>query len=87
MKAVADMSMEELAAYVCEALAQERIETVLSGGCCVEIYSEGRYTSDDIDLIDRFKGGHRKISRVGRKRRFRHRAKWSYERNKNKGAR
>ena len=64
MKAVADMSMEELAAYVCEALAQEGIETVLSGGCCVEIYSEGRYTSDDIDLIDRFNGGHRKIREV-----------------------
>jgi hypothetical protein len=64
MKAVADMSMEELAAYVCDALAQEGIETVLSGGCCVEIYSEGRYTSDDIDLIDRFNGGHRKIREV-----------------------
>jgi isopentenyl phosphate kinase len=28
MKSVADMSMEELAAYVCEALAREGIETV-----------------------------------------------------------
>ena len=64
MKSIKDMSMEELAAYVCEALEKEGIETVLSGGCCVELYSKGRYTSDDIDLIDRFNGGHRKIKEV-----------------------
>ncbi len=64
MKTVKDMSMEELAAFVCEALEKEGIETVLSGGCCVELYSKGRYTSDDIDLIDRFNGGHRKIKEV-----------------------
>ena len=48
------MSMEELAAYVCSELEKDGIETVLSGGSCVEIYSQGKYTSDDIDLIDRF---------------------------------
>jgi len=64
MKSVKNMSMEELGAFVCSALEQEGIETVLSGGCCVEIYSNGRYTSDDIDLIDRFNGGHRKIKVV-----------------------
>jgi len=56
--------MEELGAFVCTALKKEGIDTVLSGGCCVEIYSHGRYTSDDIDLIDRFNGGHRKIKTV-----------------------
>ena len=61
MKTVKDMSMEELGAYICSSLEKEGIDTVLSGGCCVEIYSHGRYTSDDIDLIDRFNGGHRKI--------------------------
>ena len=64
MKSIGDMNMEELAAYVCSALEKQGIETVLSGGCCVEIYSQGRYTSDDIDLIDRFNGGHRKIREV-----------------------
>jgi len=64
MKSIKNMSMEELGAFVCSALEQEGIETVLSGGCCVEIYSNGRYTSDDIDLIDRFNGGHRKIKVV-----------------------
>ncbi len=56
--------MEELAAYICTALEKNGIDTVLSGGCCVELYSHGRYTSDDIDLIDRFNGGHRKIKEV-----------------------
>lgn len=64
MKRVGEMSMEELAAYVCTALNEKGIETVLSGGCCVQIYSQGRYTSDDIDLIDRFNGGHRRIREV-----------------------
>ena len=61
MKSIGEMNTEELAAYVCTALDRAGIETVLSGGSCVEIYSQGRYTSDDIDLIDRFNGGHRKI--------------------------
>jgi len=64
MKAIKDMSMEELASFVCSALEKEGIKTVLSGGCCVEIYSQGKYTSDDIDLIDRFNGGHRKIKSI-----------------------
>ena len=64
MKPVSEMTMEELAAYVCSALEAEGIETVLSGGCCVELYSRGHYTSDDIDLVDRFNGGHRRIKAV-----------------------
>ena len=64
MKSVKEMNMEELAAYVCTALENGGIDTVLSGGCCVELYSHGRYTSDDIDLIDRYNGGHRKIKEI-----------------------
>ena len=64
MKMIAEMSMEELAAYVCSKLEEAGIETVLSGGSCVQIYSQGRYTSDDIDLIDRFNGGHTLIKNV-----------------------
>ncbi len=64
MKPVVDMSMEELAAYVCSQLEAAGIETVLSGRSCVQIYSEGKYTSDDIDLIDRFNGGHTRIKQV-----------------------
>ena len=64
MKSIASMSMEELATYVCSKLGEEEIETVLSGGSCVQIYSQGKYTSDDIDLIDRFNGGHTLIKKV-----------------------
>ncbi len=64
MKTIKEMSMEELAAYVCSSLEEEGIETVLSGGSCVQIYSQGKYTSDDIDLIDRFNGGHTRIKNV-----------------------
>lgn len=64
MKPIAQMNMEELAGYVCSKLGETGIETVLSGGSCVEIYSSGRYTSNDIDLIDIFNGGHRKIKEV-----------------------
>jgi hypothetical protein len=56
--------MEELAAYVCSKLGENNIETVLAGGSCVQIYSQGKYTSDDIDLIDRFNGGHTLIKKV-----------------------
>jgi len=35
MKTIAEMSMEELAAYVCSKLEEAGIETVLSGGSCV----------------------------------------------------
>ncbi len=64
MKSIKEMSMEELAAYICRELEKEGIETVLSGGSCVQIYSQGKYTSDDIDLIDRYNGGHTKIKNV-----------------------
>jgi hypothetical protein len=64
MKSVSQMSMEELAAYVCSKLGEAGIETVLSGGSCLQIYSQGKYTSDDIDLIDRFNGGHTLIKKV-----------------------
>ena len=64
MKSIATMSMEALAAYVCSKLEDQGIETVLSGGSCVQIYSQGKYTSDDIDLIDRFNGGHTLIKNM-----------------------
>lgn len=61
MKPIKEMSMAELAGYICQHLEDKGIQTVLSGGFCVEIYSKGKYTSDDIDLIDRYNGGHREI--------------------------
>jgi len=40
MKEVKEMNMEELGAYICSALEKEGIDTVLSGGCCVEEWSK-----------------------------------------------
>ena len=51
---IKDMTMPELASYICTKLEEKNIEVVLSGGSCVEIYSRGDYTSYDIDLINRY---------------------------------
>ena len=64
MKNIKDMSMQELGSYVCSSLEKQGIKTVLSGGSCVEIYSDGKYTTDDIDLVDRYNIGHKKIKSV-----------------------
>ncbi len=47
-------SMEEMAAYVCNELIKRDIEVVLSGGSCMEIYTDTLYSSYDIDLIMRY---------------------------------
>lgn len=52
MKPVADMSVGELAAYISSHLRSLGIDTVLSGGSCVSIYSAGVYVSKDLDFID-----------------------------------
>ncbi len=64
MIAIKDMTMPELASYVCSKLEENNIEVVLSGGSCVEIYSRGDYTSYDIDLINRYNDTFFKIKSV-----------------------
>lgn len=64
MKSIHNMSMEELGAYVCSKLEEHGIKTVLSGGTCVSIYSHGKYTSDDIDLINRYNAREAEITKV-----------------------
>jgi len=61
---IKDMTMPELASYVCSKLEEKNIEVVLSGGSCVEIYSRGDYTSYDIDLINRYNDTFFKIKSV-----------------------
>jgi hypothetical protein len=46
-----DMPVAELAALVCQHLANSGIEAVLTGGAVVTIYSENEYRSDDLDFI------------------------------------
>jgi hypothetical protein len=52
MKGIREMRMAELAAYLATQLNQRNIDVVLSGGACVSIYSDNRYVSADIDLVN-----------------------------------
>ena len=61
---IKNMTMIELASYVCSELEKENIDVVLSGGSCVEIYSRGDYTSYDLDLINRYNDTFFKIKKA-----------------------
>ena len=61
MKTISQMDLGELAAYVCSHLERRGIHVVLSGGGCVTIYASGRYTSMDLDFIDRLQTTRRKL--------------------------
>lgn len=52
MKPIKDMTLGELAAYVCTHLKVNGIPCVLSGGACVTIYSDNQYQSYDLDFIE-----------------------------------
>ena len=56
--------MGELAAFVCSHLSSAGIEVVLSGGGCVAIYAEGKYVSYDLDFIENFSVGRRKLKKT-----------------------
>jgi hypothetical protein len=51
MKLLANMTTAELAAYVQSHLRSKGIETVLTGGSVVSIYSQQRYVSKDLDFV------------------------------------
>jgi len=46
-----DISIRDLAIFLCDYLAKKGIETVLSGGACVSIYTENEYLSYDLDFV------------------------------------
>ena len=52
MKTVNKMTQAELAAYVQSHLQAKGISVILSGGAAVAIYTENKYVSADIDLIN-----------------------------------
>ena len=58
------MSIIELGSYICSELSKQGIEVVLSGGSCVQIYSDGAYTSYDLDMINRYNEPWKKIQSV-----------------------
>lgn len=52
MSQISKMSLEELAAFVSAHLASRGIEVVMTGGACVTMYSDNKYQSMDIDLVN-----------------------------------
>jgi hypothetical protein len=52
------MSQAEVAALVCAHLAAQGIRVVLSGGAAVGIYSDNRYVSQDVDLVNLYQVRH-----------------------------
>ena len=51
MKKISTMTRAELGAFVQTHLRTKSIDTVLSGGSCVSVYSGGQYVSMDLDMI------------------------------------
>ena len=52
MKSVSQMTQGELGAFIQSQLREKGIEVVLSGGAAVAIYSNNKYVSKDLDLIN-----------------------------------
>ena len=52
MKKIGLMTQAELAAYAQTALRKDGINVVLTGGAAVALYSDGKYTSRDLDFVD-----------------------------------
>lgn len=61
MKPVHKMTQGELGAYVQSQLRKKGIEVVLAGGAAVAIYSNNKYVSRDLDLINIYGVNRRKI--------------------------
>ena len=64
MKAIQSMSLGELAAFICTHLSRNDINVVLSGGACVSIYSDNKYSSYDLDFIENISSTRIKIKKV-----------------------
>ena len=52
MNQIKNMSHVELTAYIQDSLQLEGIKVVLSGGSAVSFYSNDKYVSKDLDLIN-----------------------------------
>ena len=50
-KYLENKNLEETASYVCTKLQENDIDVILSGGSCMEIYTQSNFSSFDIDLI------------------------------------
>lgn len=61
MKKIKDMTQLEIAAFICSHLKEYEIEVVLSGGALTSYYSNNKYVSKDVDLIDVYSVNRRKL--------------------------
>jgi hypothetical protein len=64
MKGIGEMSLGELAAFVCSHLENRGIRVVLSGGGCVSFYASNRYLSMDLDFIELLHTTRRQLKQV-----------------------
>lgn len=64
MKSINEMTIGELAAFVCSHLRRHTIKAVLSGGACVSIYTDNRYQSYDLDFVENTPTSRKRISEV-----------------------
>ena len=46
-----NISLKDLAIYLSNHLSKNEIDTVLSGGACVSIYTDNKYISSDLDFV------------------------------------
>lgn len=77
-RSLEDLSREETAAVVCQALDDAGIPVVLSGGGVVSIYSDNQYESLDLDFVRTGLGKRvdRVMEELGFEKRGRH---WSHD--------
>jgi hypothetical protein len=64
VKPVGEMTIGELAAFVCTHLKNNEINVVLSGGACVSLFTENEYQSFDLDFIENVVTSRKKIREV-----------------------
>lgn len=64
MKPVGEMTIGELAAFVCTYLKEKGVDVVLSGGACVSLYTNNKYQSYDLDFIENIPTSRKKIKDV-----------------------
>jgi len=64
VKPIEQMSIGELAAFVCSYLKKNDIHVVLSGGGCVAVYSDEAYLSYDLDFVENLGSSRRRLKQV-----------------------
>lgn len=50
-RSIDKLSIQELAALICDNLKREGLQATLSGGACAQIYSNAKYVTGDLDFV------------------------------------